>query len=280
MTIDQLVTGLIYLVCVLILFLIGKLVFDQLHRRWSLRDQLIEEDNTALAIAVTGYYFGLVLALGGILSGEATHWVDDVIDIFFYGLLSIFLLNLSSWINDRVILSSFSNEKEIIEDRNVGTGLIEAGNHIAVGLIVWGAVSGEGDLITAAAFWILGQAALILGGLVYNWITPFDIHAEIERGNVAVGAAFAGVLIALGNIVRVAIAGDFISWEVNLMRLGTFAAFGFVLLPLLRTATDKLLLPGARLTDEMVNQEHPNVGAGVLEAFSYVAASFLIGWIV
>ena len=35
---------------------------------------------------------------------------------------------------------------------------------------------------------------------------------------------------------------------------------------------------GRSLTDEIVNQEHPNVGAAFIEAFSYIGASFLIVW--
>ncbi|MFQ5738015.1 MAG: DUF350 domain-containing protein [Acidobacteriota bacterium] len=280
MSLDQSVTGLLYLVSIFAVFGLGKWVYDTLHRSFVLRVELLEKDNLALALAVAGYYFGLTMAVGGILVGPSSGWLDDVIEILLYGAVSILLLNLSIWINDKAILYRFSNRKEIIEDQNVGTGIIVAGNHIAVGLIIAGAVSGEGDLITAAVFWIIGQLILILGGLFYNWITPFDIHQEIERDNAAVGVAFAGVLVALGNVIREAVAGDFISWQENLVELAAFVAFALILLPLIRMATDKLLLPGARLTAELVNQAKPNVGAGVIEAFSYIAASFLVGWVV
>ena len=42
--------------------------------------------------------------------------------------------------------------------------------------------------------------------------------------------------------------------------------------------TDKILLPGQKLTDEIVNQEDPNVGAAIVEAFAYVGGSMLIVW--
>ncbi|HSR66819.1 MAG TPA: DUF350 domain-containing protein [Acidobacteriota bacterium] len=282
MTLDQVLSGLVYLVSVLILFLIGRFVFDKiLHRSFSLRHELLEKDNVALALAVSGYYFGLVIALGGVLFGPSSGLVNDLIDIFVYGLLSIVLLNFSIWVNDRILLSSFSNEKEIIQDRNAGMGAVEAGNHVAVGLIVAGAISGQGGGIgTALAFWIIAQAVLIVGARIYDWITPYSLHDEIEKDNVAVGVAFAGVLVALGNIVGAGIYGDFYSWTENLTVLGQFVLFGFILLPVVRWVTDKVLLPGASLTDELVNQEHPNLGAGIIEAFSYIAASFLIGWIV
>ncbi len=281
MTLDEIITGIIYLVSVFLLFLIGKFVYDKLHPRFVLREELVEKDNLAVALAIGGYYLGLIIALGGVLSGESAGWLEDLIDIFYYGIASIILLNFSIFLNDRVILSRFDNTKEIIDDQNTGTGIIEAANHIAVGLVIYGAMSGEGgDLLTAATFWILGQAVLIIAGIVYNKMTPFDIHAEIEKDNVAVGVAFAGALIAIGNVIRIGASGDFIDWQTNLSVFFGFVIFGLVMLPILRIATDKLLLPGERLTDELVNQEKPNVGAGVIEALAYVGASFLLGWVV
>ncbi|MFQ5582999.1 MAG: DUF350 domain-containing protein, partial [Calditrichia bacterium] len=141
-------------------------------------------------------------------------------------------------------------------------------------------ISGEGDLVTAVVFWLLGQLALILAVFVYNWITPFDIHKEIEKDNVAVGVAVAGIMVALGNVIRIGISGDFVSWQINLTQFLGFLIFGLVMLPLLRIVTDKLLLPGVRLTDELVNQEKPNVGAAAIEATAYIAASLLLGWVV
>lgn len=280
MTIDEIFTGLLYLAAVYLLFYIGKLVYSGFHRGFELKTELVKKDNFAMALAIAGYYFGLVIALGGVLSSESTGWMNDLIDIGFYGIISIFLLNLSIILNDKLILSEFDNRKEIIDDQNAGTGIVEAANHIAVGLIIFGAMSGEGDLITASVFWLVGQAVLILAGIVYNAILPFDLHDEIEKDNAAVGIAFAGALVAIGNVIRIGAEGDFVSWSENLTVFAGFVGFGLLMLPLLRYATDKLLLPGENLSDELVNQENPNIGAGVIEAFSYIGASFLLGWVV
>jgi len=50
------------------------------------------------------------------------------------------------------------------------------------------------------------------------------------------------------------------------------------MLPVARVLTDKILLPGQKLTDELVNQEKPNIGAGIIEAFAYIGGSVLITW--
>ena len=192
------------------------------------------------------------------------------------GLLAIVLLNLSAWINDKVVFSRFDNEKEIVEDRNAGMGAVEGGNYIAVGLITAGAMSGEGGLLPGLVFWVSGLVALIVAGLLYDKITSYDLHDQIEKDNVAVGVAFAGVLIGFGNIIRLAGEGDFVSWNESLTEFGYYMIVGLILLPVVRLFADKVLLPGASLSDELV-KERPNLGAGVIEAVTYLAASMLIG---
>ncbi len=218
---NEILTGLIYLAVVLVLVVIGKWVYDALHRGFVLRTELVEKDNLAMALTVAGYYVGLAIVLGGVVSGPGSGVLtEDVIDLVIFGLMAIVLLNLSGWINDKIIFSKFDNQKEIVQDRNTGMGAIEGCNHVAVGLITAGALSGEGGLLSGAVFWILGQAGLIVAGLLYNKMTSFDLHEQIENDNAAVGVAFAGVLIGFGNIIRLAGEGDFVSWTQSLSEFG------------------------------------------------------------
>lgn len=277
MSVDQILPGFVHLAVVLVLLAVGRWVYDGLHRSFALRTELLEKDNLAAALAVAGYYLGLVIVLGGVVSGPASFsLLDDVIGLVIFGLLGIVLLNLSAWINDRVVFSKFAVEREIVEDRNVGVGVLEGANYTAVGLITAGAMSGEGGLASGLAFWIAGLAALIVAGILYDRITSYDLHDEIEKNNVAVAAAFAGVLVGFGNVIRLAGEGDFVSWNESLTGFAYYAVVGLVLLPFIRLFADKVLLPGARLTDELV-QERPNLGAGVIEGVTYLAASMLIG---
>ena len=275
---DLIATG-IYLISAFVLFWLGKLVKDLTTTSYSVREELVEKDNVALGVAMAGYYFGLVMAIGGTLSGPSQGLENDLIDIGIYGLLAIILLNLSRLVNDGLILHGFKIRDELIDDQNAGTGVVIAASYIATGLVIFGAVSGEiGGIVTTVVFWALGQAALVLAGLVYEWITPYSIHDEIEKDNVAAGVAFAGALVGIGVIVFHASAGNFISWEVNLQDFAIEVVAGLILLPIVRFISDVILLPGQKLTNEIANQEHPNLGAGFIEATSYVGASFLIVW--
>ena len=277
MSLDQILPGFIYLAVVLALLVVGKWVYDALHRSFALRTELIEKDNLAVALAVAGYYLGLVIVLSGVVSGPASFsLLDDVIGLVIFGLLGIVLLNVSAWLNDKVVFSKFAIEREIVEDRNAGVGILEGANYVAVGLITAGAMSGEGGLASGLAFWIAGLVALIVAGILYDRITSYDLHDEIEKNNIAVATAFAGVLIGFGNVIRLAGEGDFVSWNESLTGFGYYTLVGLVLLPFVRLFADKVLLPGARLSDELV-QEQPNLGAGVIEGVTYLAASMLIG---
>ena len=270
--------ALVLIVSSMVLLAVGKAVFAMTNRRFNLREELVERDNPAMGLVVAGYLLGLALAIGGALSGPSRSLERSLIDLVQYGAAGIVLLHLSAWINDKVILSRFDNIKEIVEDRNCGTGAVVAANHVAVGLIVYGSMLGQGTLLTALAFWGMGQVALIIMALIYRAITPYDVHEQIEKDNVAVGVAFAGVLVATANVVRFAIQGDFISWKQDLIFFATVIVIGAIMLPVARFVTGKIILTGASLTHELANQAKPNLGVGFIEASVYVAASFIIGW--
>jgi len=281
MDLDNLVSAAIFIIVFFIFFFIGKVVNDLLHREYKLNFELVEKDNAALAVAVAGYYFGLVLAIGGTIAGPSAGLVEDLYDLVIYGILSIILLNISWFLCDKLILYKFRVSEELIRDHNQGTGVVSAGISVASGLIIYGAVSGEGGSIwTVLVFWALGQVLLILAGLVYELITPYNIHEEIEKDNVAAGVSFAGALVSIGIIIGLAGEGDFTSWSVDLSVYIGFAVLGLILLPIIRLLTDKVLLPTAKLSDEISAQEKPNVGAAYIEAFSYIAAAFIINWCV
>lgn len=275
--------AIVYIAVAFVIFYIGKLVYQLVNSGFNIKEELVEKDNLAFSFAHVGYFIGLLAAIGSAIVGPSRGLLNDIIDIAIYGGLAIILLNISIWLNDKIILRHFSVKKEIITDRNAGTGVIEGAIAIASGLIIFGAVTGESDnmvqgIISAVVFWAAGQIALYLTAAVYQFITPYDVHEHIEKDNVAVGVGFAGALIAIANLIRHALMGDFEGWGVTFGEAGFELALGIVLLPVMRFLTDKILLPGQRLTDEIVNQEHPNVGAAIIEAFAYIGGSVLVTW--
>ena len=279
MNLDHFLSSFIYLGSCFAIFALGHWVFILFRRSYSIQSELVDKDNAALALVLCGYYLGLTFSIGGVIAGPSAGLENDLIDMLVYGPLAIILLNLSALINDRFILSEFNIKKEILQDQNCGTGVVEFAIFIATGLNIFGALYGVGgSIVTAVVFWFVGQTVLILASKYYNFITQYNIHEQIENDNVAVGIGFAGALIAIGNLLRAASAENFISWQDNLTTFIIFIGIGVILLPAIRTLTDRILLPGRSLSDELVNQVKPNQGAAFLEASSYIGSSFLITW--
>ncbi|MEM8929942.1 MAG: DUF350 domain-containing protein [Acidobacteriota bacterium] len=278
--IDTLAVDLVYLVAVFALFFLGKKLYDWRHPTFVLRHELFERDVAALAVALVGYYFGLVLALGGVLVGPSRGLAQDAIDLAVYGALALVLLHLADFVSARIIFRTIDLDAEIVRDGNLGVGALEAGSHIANGLVIAGVMTGGGGPETAVTFWVLGQVALFGLTRLYIASRRFDVVQQLRHDNVAVGVAVGGLLVAVGNIIRHSVEGDFVGWQESLVDFGTYLVIAALLLPLIRWLCDRVLVPGVRLDDELLQADRPNVGAGLIEAFSYVAASMLVGWAV
>ncbi|MED5416531.1 MAG: DUF350 domain-containing protein [Candidatus Latescibacterota bacterium] len=268
----------VYLLEAFVLLVLAKWAYTGLYRRVCLREELFDKGNVALAVSTAGYLFGITLALGGVLVGPSAGWQADLQGIGLYGVMTIAMMLVASWLCEKVLLPSFNNTKEVVEDQNLGTGFVEAGVHIANGLILLAIQQGSGPWWVGVAFWALAQAALLIVGLLYERATPHSIHDELERDNAAVGLAFAGVLVGMSNIISLAVAGDFTGWRDGLITFGADVAFGLVILMIIKRLTDLVLAPGVSLAAQQTH-EKPRIGAGLLEAFGYVGDSMLVVWV-
>jgi uncharacterized membrane protein YjfL (UPF0719 family) len=268
----------VYLLEAFVLLVMAKWAYTGLYRRVCLKEELFAKGNTALAVSTAGYLFGITLALGGVLAGPSAGWQADLQGIAVYGVMTIAMMLVASWLCEKVLLPRFNNTKEVVEDQNLGTAFVEAGVHIANGLILLAIQQGSGPWWVGVVFWGLAQAALLIIGLLYEKATPHSIHDELERDNAAVGLAFAGVLVGMGNIISLAVAGDFTGWRDSLITFGADVAFGLVILMIIKRLTDVVLAPGVSLAAQQTH-ETPRIGAGLLEAFGYVGGSMLIVWV-
>ena len=276
--------GLVYVGLGMVILVLAKFSRD-LVTRHRLDQEVVQKSNLAVAVGLSGYFLGVVLVfLGAVYQpfsplvsdalGFNRVFAEDVLRVFLYSLAGIVALNLASFVMDRLVLYKFSVQKEMVEDQNVGTGAVAFGMNVAIGLVIAGAISGEGGgPETSLAFFGMGLVVLIVFALFYDLTTPFSIHEEIEKDNAAVGIALGGNLIAMGIVILKAVFGDFPGWGEGITEFLTFAVLGFVLLYVMRLLIDKLLLPTAKISDELA--ERRNVGVAFVEG-SVVIGSALI----
>ncbi len=274
----SMVQSVVYVLEAFLLLWVAKLAYTGVYRRVDLKAELFARNNTALAVALAGYLLGVVIALGGALWGPSAGWQADLTGIALSGLKGIGLMLVASYLCEKVLLPRFDNTVEVVQDQNLGTAFVEAGMHLANGLIVLAILQGQGPWWSGVVFWVLAQGVLLLAGLLYEWITPHDVHRELERDNAAVGLAFGGGLVGMGNILSLAAGGDFQGWQEGLSFFAEDALFGLAMLFLIKRLADAVLAGGVKLGAEQV-EAVPNIGAGLLEAVGYIGGSMLIVWV-
>ena len=284
-TLELFPRGLVYVGMSLALLVMAKLV-QNLLTPYKISQQLTTKDNVALALSISGYYLGVIIVfLGAVFQPDAgpvgdnlgftsDYW-QEVLNVLIYSAVGIVILNVARIVVDRVVLYQFSTEKEIIEDRNAGTGAVEFGVYVAVSLVIAGSISGEGGGPEhSLVFLALGLATLVLYTLFYELTTPYKIHDEIERNNASVGVALGGNLIAIGIISLKAIAGDFVGWSEALAGFITFALLGFILLLVVRRLADLVLFPRVKISNELAVDQ--NLGVGLIMASVVISVSAIL----
>jgi len=280
---NSLVHSIGYLVIAFALFFIGKMLYKIFNSKINITSELVEKDNFAFIISYVGYFAALIVILTGAISGESYGFWEDAKLIGIYGIIGIILLHISILITNKLVLTSFCIKDEILRDQNEGTGVIEAAVYIGNAFILYGALIGESTSLLAGittfiAYWAIGNLMLIISTKIFSKWMSYDIHQEIEKDNVAAGIAFAGAIVSVSLIIMNALIDSFTDWQTSIIDIVLFTVLGNILLPIMRFITDKILLPGRKLTDEIVNQDKPNIGAGLIEAFAYVGAAILIVW--
>ncbi len=258
---------------------VGKLAYGLFHPRARVDKEVTARDNVAFAVPLGAYYLGILIVMGGPLSGPSRgDLLRDGLSVVAWGLLAVLLLNLASLAKHRILFRGLDLFAEILERNNLAAGIVVAGFHIASALLVLGALGGEGGLLPAAVFWLYAQILLTLAAAIFMRLVHEDLPGEIRKGNRAVALSLAGVLVAMGNVLRLAVAGNFEGWASGFAAATGYALAGLVLLFAARWLTDWLLLPGVTIRHEVVGREIPNVGVGYLEALFYLGTSFLIAW--
>ena len=280
-TLEQATAAVPGLLAVALALLLGKVIFDRTHS-FDENEQLEDEQNGAFGLVYAAYFVALTLAMAGALfqSGEFSVW-SGAAKILGECVLVLVLMRASLWMNDRLILTKFSVDKEIGEDRNLGVAFCVAGALIATGFSINGALTGFSSSLWSTfrdilVFWAFGQLILIVGARLYQWTVGYDVHRIIELDdNTAVGLSFGGYLAALGIVARASLVGagqDSLGNEI--LRTLTIAAIGVGLLLATRVFVNLVFLKRSSLNSEISLDDNP--AAGVLAAGGYLAAAVLL----
>lgn len=266
----------------LVLLGLARVVQQWLYGQ-SLRVLLTENDNPAMGIVVAGYLFGVIWTITVLLGTLSYNVLSDIRNVLIYGGVGIVLLTGAALGTCRLCLGMAVQEQ--LAARNVAAAIVVAGVYIATSLTYSGGLVGEGGgFWIMLLFFLLGQVALLGITYAFRQLTSYDDVQEIASGNVAAALALAGLLIAVGLIVRRAIAGDYVGF---LPSLGSFLLallLAVVLYPVRQVVVQWLILGGpirwrASLLESEIAHDK-NVAAGLLEATAYVTTALFMTYIV
>jgi uncharacterized membrane protein YjfL (UPF0719 family) len=271
----------VHVIAGIVVLIIAKFVKDLLTP-YSVDQELTSRDNPAFGFAVAGYYAAVVIVYLGAASvgplpldaGMRGVLIALGIDVA-WAVAGIIALNGSRWLMDHALVTSTRNSNEIIQNRNLGAGALECGAYVASALILASAIRQPGGTVwTAVVLFLLGQAALILVGHLYQKLAGYDVAKEIRGANLAAGVAFGMTLVAISLIMAKAVSGDFTGWNRTLSFFALDAVAGLILLLILRWVVDLVLLPNARFAEEIVRDR--NVNAGLIEGVLAVGIAAII----
>ena len=262
----------------LLILLVGKLARDLLAmaRGYKTAEIITVKDNAAAAIDLAGFMFALAIGLVGSIIISAETWAGQAADIAEVGLLVIGCLVVNDWITDKLIFRGLDDHAELNEKGNVALAVGRAASAIATGFVIRGALGHDTSLVDCLAWVGIGQVALVLIALLYQWITPYDDLAEVRSNNIAAGLPIAGILLAVGITVEAGLHGQFHSFADDLQAVGLYLGLSVILLWLVRTLTDLFLMPGTKLAKEIATDR--NAGAGAIEATSFVIGAELLAY--
>ena len=269
--------GILYLIVTFVTIFVAKVIHNLLSP-YDLAKELTDHDNKAVSLSFAGYLFGVGLILYGIISTDggdrSGSLLMDIGSTLAWGAGGILLLIVARLCNDKILLSKFCNTKELVEDRNVGTGAVECGSMIGSALIINGALSGDDSsfingVLSTLFFFILGQGGFIFFGFIYSKALRFDLHDEIEKDNVSSGVSYGFNLVAIGLLVS-----GFIRHSDSIPGFFILLFFAAFLLLSSRYMVDKLILPGSLLDEEIAKDQ--NWGASLIEGASALVIALIV----
>ncbi|MDQ8184746.1 DUF350 domain-containing protein [Pelagicoccus sp. SDUM812002] len=279
-------SAVVFLAVSILILWIGKLVND-FCTPYQLAHELTSKDNKAIAVSFSGYMLAITVILWGVLRQDIPVeelanvdpgkqlFLRDLGGTLLWSLFGILLLQVARVINDKILLSRFSNVKELVEDQNIGTGAVQAGAYVGSAFIIQAATFGESsgslvrDILVTLAYFFVSQLAFILFAMVYQKLSAYDLHNEIERDNAAAGVGFGITLSAVGILLS-----SYIVSSSSILGLALWFVICVFLLSVSRFAIDRVILPGSPL-DEEISKDR-NWGAALIEGAAAIGLALIL----
>ena len=230
-------------------------------------NELFVKKNAAYATVRIGILLAQAIALLPLLSVSTGQVWTDIRPLLGWGAGASIVLLLLNRVFDLAIRRSRGMDDLVTE--SLADSVVKAGLYVATGLVINAALSGTApDLLTSVVatlvFGVLGFVAVVLGYVLLGLVGPFKHRRTQGSANLAAAILAAGVLVALGFMLRLAVAGDFAGWGPGLAGFAVTAVLGYLLLVLLIVVVDRVVVRSRTLGQIVAGNEA--VAAAVMAA--------------
>lgn len=230
-------------------------------------NELLFRDNAALGLRYALFAVAVVFSLLGIFnraqgdSGAAAFTI--------HALLASGLIYLSRFLNDWFILYHFSNNREVVQEKNIAVALIEGATYLASAYIVGGAFYDWQNGLGIALLWFcIGQLLLVLLALLYRAVDPTTDQA-LDHKNLAVGISLSTFLLAGGMVCGAVISSPSSGWRNDLLVVAAYIGSWTAVMLAAHGISDRLVFRAARMGDEV--GEQGNIAAALFKAVIFIA---------
>jgi uncharacterized membrane protein YjfL (UPF0719 family) len=232
-------------------------------------NEMLFRDNPALALRYALFSVAVVFALLGIFDraqGDAGAWLFAQ-----HALLAVILIYFSRYLNDWAILYHFSNNREVIQEKNVAVALVEGATYMASAYVIGGAFyDWENGLSLALLWFVIGQVILIVLAFLYRLVGR-GIDAALDQRNLAAGIALGSFLLCGGMVCGAVISGPSQGWRADALNVAAYLGGWIVLMLLVHAVSDRLSFRRTHLGEEVIEQG--NIAAALFKAVIFISVT-------
>jgi hypothetical protein len=250
-------------------------------------EELAHKDNFAFGVSVAGSILALGIVLTGAITGEnAPSYLMEAIGMLAYGTYGLILIKIGRIIQDKVALQHL-NKTELIKEKNLSIGIIDAAGAIATAIIIravllWVDGLDISTFIAITSGFVVAQAVLILVTRIresrYAKNNQEDCLQEaLSEGQLALAIRYSGQVIS--TALAVTAASHFIIYSPatlvnNLLGWLVFGIIMTLLVSILTTLAKRIVLWGINLVEE-VDQQH-NIGVASIEMATSISIALIL----
>lgn len=160
---------------------------------------------------------------------------------------------------DGIVLRRINNVQRLL-DRDISTGVVEAGFYIGLGVLLNGSLDGSAPsvatgLASTAVFGALGLAVVVAVFYLHEVLTPYNLQQHLQQRKVTAAIEVAAVLIAVSIVVRTGVSGEFTTWQAGFAGFFATVVFAIPTLYLFRLLIDRFVLTNCTIRSIQANNQ-------------------------